>query len=221
MRAFTLTGLLVITALAGCLGDEATTDDSGDAMDGMDDSMHQGNETSGSENETAAPAMNAPPTANLTANVTNGSAPLSVSFNLTGDDADGDNLTWSLDVDGNGTVDAEGSDLPATFEFTYEAVGNYTAYLNVTDGQNTTTASLLIVVEVPAVTGPNICDRPDATAYGPLYVLDEGGTWIFRESNGIPGLQVGNTHPTGPDGGGVGFAHPEWGECEQADQMLV
>lgn len=218
IRATTLATLLLIASLAGCLSDDAADLQTGDGVDGG--TTDRGNETADGGNGTGpTPApRNAPPTANLTANVTNGSAPLAVSFDLTGEDADGDNLTWSFDADGDGEADADGAELPASFEYVYDEPGNYTAVLNVSDAEVSTAAELLIVVEVAVQAGPLICDRPGATSYGgTLYTLNEGGTWFFRESNGMPGLQVENNHPTGHDL----FTNDAWADCEQGDQMVL
>lgn len=218
MRTLSLAILLLTTALAGCLGDETAGVQSDDGA--TDGAPAGGNETTGAGNETtAAPAAeNAPPTADLTANVTNGSAPLAVGFDMGGDDEDGDNLTWSFDADGDGEADADGTELPATFAFTYEEAGNYTAVLTVSDAEDSASANVTITVEVPVEAGPNICDRPNADSYGDtIYVLDEGGTWFFAETNGMPGLQVENNHPSGE---GI-FINDDWADCVQGDQMVL
>lgn len=205
-----------MTALAGCLAEDdggATADDGADFAGQGNQTMDSGNET----NETALPE-NAPPTASLTANVTNGSAPLPVRFDLSGDDSDGDNLTWTFDADGDGEADANGTDLPSTFEHTFEEAGNYTAVLTVSDEEDSASSNVTITVEVPVATGPVICDRPNASSYGgTLYTIGEGGTWVFAETNGMPGLQVENNHPTGHDL----FTNDAWVDCEQGDQMVL
>ncbi len=217
VRSIAMATLLLITALAGCLGDETSGLETDDGTAG-DDSAGQGNQTTGTGNETttAPPVENAPPTANLVANVTNGSAPLAVAFDLEGDDEDGDDLTWSFDADGDGEADADGTELPATFAFTYEEAGNYTAVLTVSDAEASASANVTITVEAPVATGPIICDRPDATSYGgALYTVD--GTWFFAETNGMPGLQVENNHPSGQ---GI-FTNDAWADCEEGDQMVL
>lgn len=218
MRTLTIAGLLLITALAGCLAEETGGLETDDGVGGADDSAGQGNQTTGTGNETdaAPPAENTPPTADLTANVTNGSAPLAVTFDLAGDDADGDDLTWTFDADGDGETDADGASLPAAFNFTYDEVGNYTATLTVSDAEDSATANVTITVEAPVATGPIICDRPDADSYGDaLYTVD--GTWVFAETNGMPGLQVENNHPSGQ---GL-FINDAWADCEEGDQMIL
>jgi hypothetical protein len=58
--------------------------------------------------------------------------------------------------------------------------------------------------------------------------LDAGGfynfemAWVFRESNGRPGLQVANNHPTGAAGADQDIEefNPAWADCEQGDQLV-
>ncbi|MEA3143945.1 MAG: hypothetical protein QOG31_1269 [Thermoplasmata archaeon] len=158
------------------------------------------------------------PTAAIAASAVNGTAPLNVTFALTGSDGDGDALNWTLTYgDGNQTV---GGGLPANATHGFHLGGNFTVTLFVTDGHGNATATVLVrVVALPG--GPNICNvEPDQTA-GPFYYSSaEGGNWVFMESNKIPGLQVGNTSPTGPDGGGIGEAFPGWADCVNADTLL-
>ena len=90
-------------------------------------------------------AANQPPTARIAASPTTGSAPLAVAFDGTGStDPEGGALTYSWDLDGNGTFgDATGS----TASYTYTADGTYTPSLRVTDsGGASATATTTISV---------------------------------------------------------------------------
>jgi PKD repeat protein len=207
MRWFALLGLAL--ALSGC------------AVKNGDSGSHAGTATlsgvSGA-NSTANVTVQHAPTANLTASAVAGDAPLNVTFALTGADADGDALNWTLTYgDGNRTT---GGGLPANVTHGFRLGGNFTVTLLVTDGHANATASVLVrVVALPG--GPKICDlEPDESA-GPFYYSSAGGgNWVFKESNGIAGLQVGNTSPLGPDGGGVGEANPDWADCANGDQLV-
>ena len=103
--------------------------------------------------------VNEPPLAVATATPTAGPVPLTVSFDGHGSsDPDGDLLTFAWDLDGDGAFDdATGP----TASFTYTSAGNYTAYLQVSDGQATAAS------EAPITAGnsPPIAaiDLPDAT----------------------------------------------------------
>ena len=75
--------------------------------------------------------QNQPPVAVATASPTNGSAPLTVTFDGTGSsDPDGDVLSYAWDLDGDGAFDDAAA---ATASFTYNQPGSYTATLRVTD----------------------------------------------------------------------------------------
>ncbi|GAA0232328.1 PQQ-dependent sugar dehydrogenase [Saccharothrix mutabilis subsp. mutabilis] len=90
-------------------------------------------------------AANQSPTARVSANPTSGSAPLTVNFSGTAStDPEGGALTYSWDLDGNGTFgDATG----ATTSRTYTTAGTYTPALRVTDPQGATgTATVTITV---------------------------------------------------------------------------
>lgn len=46
-----------------------------------------------------------------------------------------------------------------------------------------------------------------------------GGTWVFQESNGVPGLQYSDNHPG--SGTGAGFELGVDSRCMDGDQVLV
>ncbi|MGB1585502.1 MAG: hypothetical protein ACPHID_00455, partial [Thermoplasmatota archaeon] len=92
--------------------------------------------------EDPTPALNE--TLNLTitafeATVANGTAPLNVTFQFNGT---GDDIAWSLDADGDGTGDVDGTGFPANATFRYEVAGVFNATLTATSGNETTNATL-------------------------------------------------------------------------------
>jgi PKD repeat protein len=136
VRAIVVAGLLLAAALAGC---------SGETEDGLPSGT--GSSTSGSASGSltnATTGSNAPPTANLTADLSNGTAPLAVNFTVGGSDPDGDNLTWALAV--NGTPVANGTGVPASASHLFNATGNWTVVLTVSDGELNATASVNVTV---------------------------------------------------------------------------
>ncbi|MCA1811951.1 MAG: PKD domain-containing protein [Halobacteriales archaeon] len=207
MRWFALLGVALV--LSGCTvknGDPTTS--------------HPATATGGATatNATANATVQHPPMANLTASVASGTAPLNVTFALTGSDADGDALNWTLTFgDGNRT---SGVGLPANVTHGFHLGGNFTVTLLATDGHANATASVLVrVTALPG--GPKICTiEPDQTV-GPFYYTTEGGgNWVFLESNDIPGLQVGNTSLTGSAGETLGEVNPDWVDCTDPDQLV-
>lgn len=200
MRTLLTLTIALLVATAGCIQSEGAGGD----LATQDPSPTDGNQTSEtpsgdpSANETE-PTPNAAPTANLTADTKNGSAPLVVNFTLDGSDDDGDDLSWTLDLgDGNFT---DGTGLPAIVEHNFTTAGNYTVRLDVTDGTDADSATLTVTV-IEAATGVAYCHRPDAIAIGDFWLDDRGdpvgtglitgdGTWVYEESNGVEGLQVG------------------------------
>lgn len=144
LRVSLIAALLAAISLAGC-SEEGNVppqgDDTGDGGDGDGgDDVPEGSEGG---NNTA-------PTANLTASIVNGTAPLNVTFTLGGADADGDNLTWTLVA--NGTELANGSALPATVDHLFDA-GSFYVLLTVSDGSAQTGANLTVAA-VAGVAGP-------------------------------------------------------------------
>lgn len=165
----TLATLLVALTLllAGCTDDEpATTDEGQDpppAASGADEAATSGpadeeapaDDSTGDESGNATePAVNTPPTASLSAGDVTGAVPFNVTFMLDGADADGDVLSWTLDVDGDGVADTEGQNLPFNFTYSYVDVGNYTVTFNVTDGKDAAAETLVVAATEPVSTGP-------------------------------------------------------------------
>ena len=103
-------------------------------------------------------AANQPPTAQITANPTNGPVPLTVSLDGTGSsDPEGKPLSYSWDLNGDGTFgDATGP----TASYTYTTAGVYHPSLRVTDDQGANdTASVTVTAGNTAPIA--VIDSPD------------------------------------------------------------
>lgn len=93
------------------------------------------------------PPPNTAPDADLSAQPDATSAPTNVTYTVTASDADGDELWWSLDVQGDGTPDADGTGTgPWTVAASYDQPGTYTAILRVTDGTDTVTRTVDVTI---------------------------------------------------------------------------
>ena len=92
-----------------------------------------------------------PPTAVATANPTSGAAPLVVNFDGSGssDPDPGDTITYSWDLNGDGTY---GDSTVAKPSFTYATAGTYQATLKVTDSQGVSSTSSPITITVTDAT---------------------------------------------------------------------
>lgn len=159
-----------------------------------------------STSASSAPQPNQPPVAELAADTTSGTVPLNVTFSLGGSDPDGDALDWTLDADGDGTAEENGTGLPATFKFTYTAAGNFTANFTVTDGKASASKTAVVsVAEAVCVPGE---DAAVALPTGHYIASDAPGTpdslWIYEESNGLPGLQRDDSVVSGTETCGAG-----------------
>lgn len=209
MRAFALLAVLVL--LAGCAdsGGKGGDDDSDSTSTSRTGTSGTRTATSsGSTSATGTDGPNTPPTANVTADVDNGTAPLVVNFTLNGTDADGDALNWTFDADGDGTPEANGTTLPATVQHTYNETGEFRAVLNVTDGEDNATVVRLIVVAEGDGGGEGalverddyffdpatgMCHAKEYEELGPgVYAW---GDWTILEDNDVDGLQLENNHP--------------------------
>ncbi len=92
------------------------------------------------------------PSAVLEASTPTGAAPLEVRFTINGTDPDGDALSWGLDVNGDGTLDSNGTSVPAQVNHTFEA-GTYVVNLTVSDGSESAHASVNITVSADVAGG--------------------------------------------------------------------
>jgi hypothetical protein len=87
-----------------------------------------------------------------TANPTSGPAPLTAQFNGSGSsDPDGDALSYSWDLNGDGTY---GDSTAANPSFTYTTAGTYAATLRVTDARGASSVSAPITITVGAGNTP-------------------------------------------------------------------
>jgi glucose/arabinose dehydrogenase len=106
---------------------------------------------------------NNPPTAVATANPTSGPAPLTVQFNGSGSsDPDGDPLTYSWDLNGDGTY---GDSTAVNPSFTYSTAATYTVTLKVTDSHGASTVSAPVTITVGGGNTPPtpVIDAPSAS----------------------------------------------------------
>ena len=127
-----------------------------------------------------------PPSATLVAVPVQGAPPLEVTFTINATDPDGDNITWSLDANGDGAEDHNGTTVPATVVFSFAAAGSFVANLTVTAGN----------VSVHAEAPITINAVPPA---GPTQVVD--GTYVVAaEGCGGPGYDAAETDPLGMAG---------------------
>lgn len=187
---------LMLVFVSGCLAekddpetDSTSTTSSSASKSGTGSSGTKSVSASG----TKAPgnATNRAPTVNLTASPDNGTVPLNVTFSLTGADADGDALRWVLTL-ANTTL-ANGTGLPASHAHNFTTAGNHTVVVTVWDGKVNVTANVTVSVAAattapPAPTGPDPCEATGETSLGGQLYVDRI-SWVFRESNGRPGLQ--------------------------------
>jgi PKD repeat protein len=110
------------------------------------------NIASGTVNRISYASSNRAPTAVASATPTSGAAPLAVTLNGSAStDPDGDTLTYSWDVDGNGSFgDATGK----TPVVTYSNGGTYQARLLVTDPGGLSATSSQVTITVTSASGP-------------------------------------------------------------------
>jgi glucose/arabinose dehydrogenase len=126
---------------------------------GPDGALYYADIGDGTIQRIAYPAGNHSPTARATATPDHGPTPLTVSFSgTTSTDPDGDALTYSWDLNGDGTF---GDSTAATPSFTYTTPGAYTARLRVSDPSGNTDATS---VSITAGTPPTpVIDSPADT----------------------------------------------------------
>jgi PKD repeat protein len=101
---------------------------------------------------------NQPPIAVATAVPTSGDAPLHVDFDASGShDPDGDPLSFSWDLEGDGTF---GDSTSATPDFAYTSPGTYHPSVRVSDDQGGTTRSALLTVSAGNTPPQPVIDTP-------------------------------------------------------------
>lgn len=168
--------------------DVDNNDDTGDNSDAGDDTDAGDSPDGDVDNET----VNEAPVASLVANLTEGKTNLTVTFDLDGSDADGDALTWTLDL-GDGTSES-GSELPVSYEHTYTQAGNMSVVLEVSDGTDTATAT-----EVVAVREPDVVFTGSALLPDPFAVAGEGCLAADTiAAAGLPENPFGDEHSIEP-----------------------
>lgn len=161
-----LVGLAVLmVALSGCTSadepaqpasvDQKTTEVTTDDPDGVSSKDGGDGGDAGQDgtdpNGTAEDVANTLPQATLDADNLTGEAPMDVTFTIDASDDDGDELTWTLDVDGDQVPDAEGDELPTTYTHTYAEGFTGNASLVVSDGtEEVATAIALDIADAPA-----------------------------------------------------------------------
>ena len=202
--------LLVSLTASGCFVEE--NDPETQATDGA-------TTTGASTSATNTSVANRSPVANLTATPENGTAPLNVTFAIQGSDPDGGALNWTLSLDNTTLGSGNGTILPSNVTHQFSDSGNFTVVLLVTDGLLNATANITITVAAGAngtvggaptedawvvfnadgtcdakgeidLFGEYIHERGDPPGTG---YVDGDGTWVYEESNGIDGLQVGGS----------------------------
>ena len=171
MRLTAILALLTLTCLvfAGCAskgnGDGSVSSTSSSGPSSTTSKTSNGSSSSSSSSSKApgnqtgnqtGNATNHAPLANLTAVPMNGTAPLNVTFSVSGSDPDGDTLTWALTF-GDG-AQLNGTTLPSNASHTYANAGNLTARLTVSDSRGlTATANVTLNIGAASVgpTGPH------------------------------------------------------------------
>jgi PKD repeat protein len=106
---------------------------------------------------------NNPPVAVASANPTSGPAPLTVQFTGSGSsDPDGDALSYSWDLNGDGNY---GDSTAANPSFTYTTAGTYQVTLRVTDARGASSTSAPVTITVgPGNTAPTpVIDTPPSS----------------------------------------------------------
>lgn len=171
-RALLCLLLLVAVVLAGCSG-TTESDSSTTSKSGTGSKSSSGTKASGTGSQTGAPTSgggggggtgdNNPPTGAISASIPSGAVPLTVKFDLKGTDQDGDDLSWNLDLDGDGKTDKTGEALPATESYNYTVAGSYNVSFAISDGTDTVTYKVTI-----NATGEG------GGAAGPLQIVDGG-----------------------------------------------
>lgn len=142
--------------------------------------------SSGAPTSSSAPAANHAPEAELTADIIDGPAPLSVTFTAEATDSDDDALTYKL-VFGDASADGVGDLAGATqIIHSFAAAGTYNVVLNVSDGASFDTATLSITVTTAGM-APIVIN-----AEWPVGASD--GAAQFEFLNCAPGPGDGVTH---------------------------
>lgn len=190
MRTLSTVALLVMVALSGCadspIVSEPTNDDSASSADfntTVEPEVMPVNLAP--EAVLGIEGVNATDVVNGTVNVT---VPATLNFTLDGSDAEDDNLTWQLAV--NGTEIANGTELPMIVNHTIEAAGLWNVTFAVSDGINTTTAALVLNATMDALPEPTLlAEYSNSGLIGGAYVLKNDPQWAHL----CPGFNAGES----------------------------
>lgn len=141
--------------------------------------------TSSAPSEPGEPEANQAPTGTLSASITQGEVPVDVAFTFEGSDPDGDALSWTFDANGDGTFEAEGTELPAAYNHSYADTGSYLANFTLSDGDLSTSYEVTINATAAAEAAPDFSTivisgtisglyvaEPVVTGAGPGYITD-------------------------------------------------
>lgn len=145
---FPLVAAILTVLLAGCAGSANQTPTASSMSEaGADDPAT-------TRDADAQSPTNGPPNATLTASDLTGAAPLTITFTINASDPDGNELKWFFDADGDKTTDANGTQFPATADFTYNVPGEFVANLTVSDGSQNSSAT--VTLNITEVATPSI-----------------------------------------------------------------
>jgi len=148
--------------------------------------------------------INNPPNCSLSANLTSGCAPLSVTFSINSSDKDGSISSWQLDIDNDGIAEYSGSGNPPSIKkHVYQNAGTYTAKLTVWDNKGVTANDILmIVVNETPIANFNCIPMPPVKVGEILNFIDNftgngsivNYTWDFGDGIIAYGKMVNHTY---------------------------
>jgi hypothetical protein len=166
---------------------------------------------------TATSGQNHAPTGGITANQTAGKSPLTVLFTLDATDTDGDKLSFTVDFDGNGTIDSSRANatFPTQVNHTYVKAGLYNITYTLTDGRESVSYKAMVnvtaagggapVVIAGSISQYGLCGVPpgdddahpiDAALVGATYTLTPASLypwWWIGEGSSDPTVSGDNT----------------------------
>ena len=132
-----------------------------DIQQGPDGNLYYVNYDGGTIQRITYTGANNPPVAIATSDVTSGPVPLTVNFDGSGSsDPDGDPITYSWDLNGDGVFGDSTAQKPS---FTYTTAGTYNVKLRVTDSHGATTTSSPIVINAGNHPPVPVIDTPAST----------------------------------------------------------
>jgi len=173
-------------------------------------------------NVTVTIQANAPPTASLTADPLSGYTPLLVTMSGSGSDSDGTVAQYSLDYEGNGSIDWTSADPPSGLTYTFGTPGTYTPTLTVVDNDGAaTTKTASVVVQagpVLSVSTNDITIQRNAGAQSFNIGNTGGGTLNWSCSTSAAWLSAS---PTSGTGAGAPTVSIDWGSIPMASQTAT